>query len=324
MLTDTVRPAKNWWRRTARRLFALAAGLVVLVALFAFSIAVISSLPLPEGGQLGTLAKKVLGKAVTDFLPDDPPPADYPIEKQWLTDDELMVKERGLRDAVARPNAEPIQRAENEAELAEIERELQERTPQSPKLAIMQDPALSPILAQPLWTLLPPALVQHWPFVLLLVYVSDLALLMLIGKVPLAYNLRYLWVRKRDTILTSVVFTVVVALVVVLMAFVNGMYKLNESTGIPGNVLVLSEGATDELFSSLSYNDVNNVERVIVKEDEHNRPLQNPAAVQQVMPGPDGKPLVGADGKVVLVPADAPEIRAQTRRRIWRATKLTW
>ena len=44
----------------------------------------------------------------------------------------------------------------------------------------------------------------------------------------------------------------VVALVVVLLAFVNGMYKLNESTGVPGNVLVMSEGSTDELFSNLA------------------------------------------------------------------------
>ena len=73
-------------------------------------------------------------------------------------------------------------------------------------------------------------------------YGTDLVLLLLIGKVPLAYNFRYLWVRRRDTLLTALAFTVVVALVVVLLAFVNGMYKLNESTGVPGNVLVLSEG----------------------------------------------------------------------------------
>ena len=76
----------------------------------------------------------------------------------------------------------------------------------------------------------------------LLVYGTDLVLLLLIGRVPLAYNFRYLWVRRRDTALTALAFTVVVALVVVLLAFVNGMYKLNESTGIPGNVMVLSDG----------------------------------------------------------------------------------
>ena len=53
----------------------------------------------------------------------------------------------------------------------------------------------------------------------------------------------------------TVAFTVVVALVVVLLAFVNGMYKLNETTGVPGNVLVMSEGSTDELFSNLARGD---------------------------------------------------------------------
>jgi ABC-type lipoprotein release transport system permease subunit len=307
VLTDSIRPARSWFRRTARRVFAVLAGLVVLVALFAFSIEVISRLPLPEGGQLGTLAKKVLGFACSDFMPDDPAPADFPKDKQWLTPDELLEKQQGLQDAVARPNADPLQRSDNEKELTLVNRELEERTPRSLKLVVMRNPKLSPILAKPLWTLLPPTLVQHWPFVLLLVYISDLGLLMLIGKVPLAYNLRYLWVRRRDTLLTAVVFTVVVALVVVLLAFVNGMYKLNESTGIPGNVLVLSEGSTDELFSNLSYNDVNNVERIVVTEDEKNRPLPKPTGVQQVTPGPDGKPLIGADGHVVPLAADVPQ-----------------
>src|SRR5207248_1909496 len=92
------------------------------------------------------------------------------------------------------------------------------------------------------------------------VYATDLLLLLLIGRVPLAYNFRYLWVRKRDTILTALAFTVVVALVIVLLSFVNGMYKLNESTGIPGNVMVLAEGSTDELFSNLGRSEAQYVE----------------------------------------------------------------
>ncbi len=82
----------------------------------------------------------------------------------------------------------------------------------------------------PLWKLLPLALVEQWPFVLLVVYGTDLLLLLLIGKVPLAYNFRYLWVRRRDTALTAVAFTVVVALVVVLLAFVNGMRRVAART----------------------------------------------------------------------------------------------
>jgi ABC-type lipoprotein release transport system permease subunit len=308
VLSDTVRPTRSWWLRTLRRFLALCAGLIVLVALFAFSIEVVSRLPLPAGGQLATLARKVFSFSVTDFMPSDSEPADYPRNSQWLSPAELLEKHRSLKDAVARftPQTDPLVRADTEADLAQVEKELTERTAGSAKLRIMQDPKLGPVLAKPLWTLLPPTLVQHWPFVLLIVYASDLALLMLIGKVPLAYNLRYLWVRRRDTFLTAVVFTVVVALVIVLLAFVNGMYKLNESTGIPGNVLVLSEGSTDELFSNLGYSDVNNVERVMITRDDKGKPLPRPTGVQQLTPGPDGRPLVGSDGKAVLLPADAP------------------
>ena len=142
-------------------------------------------------------------------------------------------------------------------------------------MKVRLDPVLAPWLAEPIWTLLPPALIQHWPFVFLIVYATDLLLLMLIGKVPLAYNFRYLWVRRRDTALTALAFTVVVALVVVLLAFVNGMYKLNETTGVPGNVMVLAEGSTDELFSNLERAAATDVERVEVagsgKADVHRR-----------------------------------------------------
>lgn len=306
VLSDTVRPVTTWWRRTLRRVGAAFAGLLVLIALFAFAIEVTSRLPLPAGGQLGSLAKKVLAFAVTDFMPDAPQPADYEPGKPWLTAKELVDKRKALTEAIARPNIDPILKTESEDELKKTEAEIGERTPKSAKLRVMENPNLSPFLARPLWTLMPPTLVQHWPVVLLLVYASDLALLMLIGKVPLAYNLRYLWVRKRDTILTAVVFTVVVALVVVLLAFVNGMYKLNEGTGIPGNVLVLSEGSTDELFSNLSRGDVSNVETLVIDTDDKNRPLPRPTGVQQVTPGPDNKPLVGADGKLIPLPANAP------------------
>ncbi|MCE9568068.1 MAG: ABC transporter permease [Planctomycetes bacterium] len=308
VLTDTVRPTKSWWLRTARRLFAFGAGLVVLVSLFAFAIEVTSRLPLPIGGQLGTLAKKVLGSSVVEMpflFPDDPEPASLPSGKTWMTPRELLDRQTTLKQSVAKPNADPLLRSEAEKELAQVNGEIAERTPHVKKLQIMQNPDLAPILAKPLWTLLPPTLVQHWPFVFLIVYAADLGLLLLIGKVPLAYNLRYLWVRRRDTLLTAIVFTVVVALVIVLLAFVNGMYQLNESTGVPGNVLVLSEGSTDEIFSNLSYDDVGNVARQKVDRDAQGRPFAKPLGVQLITCGPDGKPLVGADGKLVPLPADA-------------------
>jgi len=85
--------------------------------------------------------------------------------------------------------------------------------------------------------------------------VATIAVL-LIARVPLTYNLRNLVVRWRVTVMTALAFTLVVALLTVMLAFVNGMYRLTEASGQPGNVIVLADGATDELFSNLGRKDV--------------------------------------------------------------------
>lgn len=303
VLTDSAKPVRTFWSRLRRRVFAVFTGLVVLVALLGFSIEVVSRLPLPEGGQLAALAKKMLGSSILDLtLPEaflEQPPKDLPEGQQFLTAQELLDKRNQYREYANRQNRNSEEIRDGLQKMAEIEKTIEERLPTSPRLQIMLDPKLSPWLAKPIWSFLPPALVQHWPFVFLIVYGTDLALLLLIGRVPLAYNFRYLWVRKRDTALTALAFTVVVALVVVLLAFVNGMYKLNESTGIPGNVMVLSDGATDELFSNLGYGDVGNVERVMVTEDEKGRALKKPLGV--------ARGVIGLDGNFTALPADTPK-----------------
>jgi ABC-type lipoprotein release transport system permease subunit len=75
-------------------------------------------------------------------------------------------------------------------------------------------------------------------------------------RVPLSYNFRNLLVRWRTTALTGLAFTLVVALMTVMLAWVNGMYALTKGSAIPGNVLVLADGATDEVFSDLGYGDI--------------------------------------------------------------------
>jgi ABC-type antimicrobial peptide transport system permease subunit len=99
-------------------------------------------------------------------------------------------------------------------------------------------------------------------------------LLLLTGKIPLGYNLRNLAVRWRTTLLTALAFTLVVALLVVMLAFINGMTQLTEQSGQPGNVIVLSDGATDELISNLGYSDSADValQRGVLR-DERNHPL---------------------------------------------------
>jgi ABC-type antimicrobial peptide transport system permease subunit len=115
--------------------------------------------------------------------------------------------------------------------------------------------------------------------------VSVLIILFFLGKVPIGYNLRNLAVRWRTTFLTALAFTLVVSLLTVLLAFVKGMDKLTEGSGQPGNVMVLSDGATDELFSTLAYNDTNNVEREKASADPDGRPLKQPVQVEQVERG---------------------------------------
>jgi ABC-type lipoprotein release transport system permease subunit len=84
-------------------------------------------------------------------------------------------------------------------------------------------------------------------------------LLSFVGQVPISYNIRNLLVRWRITLLTALAFTLVVGLLVVMLAFVNGMYKLTQGSGQPGNVIILSDGASDELFSNLGFGDATDV-----------------------------------------------------------------
>lgn len=99
-------------------------------------------------------------------------------------------------------------------------------------------------------------------------------LLTLWGRVPLRYNLRNLTVRWLTTLLTAIGFVLVIGLLTVMLAFVNGMYVLTQSTGVPGNVLVISEGFQDESISNLPNDTVTDVmlQPGIVR-DEKERPL---------------------------------------------------
>ncbi len=123
--------------------------------------------------------------------------------------------------------------------------------------------------------------------------------LLVIAKVPLSYNLRNLTVRWRITLLTALAFTLVTALLIVMLAFVNGMNRLTSGSGQPGNVLILAEGATDESFSNLNIADVAEIE---VQPD--------------VVRGKDGRPMASRETYMVVnqpVPPDAPPGRPKRR-----------
>lgn len=292
VLADTVPPAKSWLRRMFRRLLGLGAGIVVLVALLAFSIEIVNRalpvVPKTEKHGLQALAERVLGFAMVDLIYEPLPPPEEGTGRTPLTPRELIDKRDELQKSII-SGTDSIRIREAEAQLQEIEAEIEQRTPTSRKLRVMLNPELAPWLAVPIYTLLPTALVQHWPFVFLVMYGTDLLLLMLIGKVPLNYNIRNLMVRWRINVLTGFAFFFVVALLIILLAFVNGMYRLNQGTGIKGNVFILSDGATDELFSNLGYGDVDNVARVTVDIDEKGNALPGSIRVRRAVPTPDGR-----------------------------------
>ena len=71
---------------------------------------------------------------------------------------------------------------------------------------------------------------------------TGLALLLLVGlflsvQVPVQYLVRNLTVRWRTTLMTALAFVLVISLLTVMMAFVNGMYRLTKASGQPGNVV---------------------------------------------------------------------------------------
>jgi ABC-type lipoprotein release transport system permease subunit len=211
VLTDAVSAKSGWGRHTLRRLGAVAIAVVVLVALLAIAVEVVSRLPLPEKGSFGIIARTLL-----------PAPE------------------------VVLPPAEE----------------------QRKEILAAMPPEAREFWTTPLYAKLPSAMVEHWPFVSLMVYVLDLGVLLLIGKVPLTYNLRNVRVRWKTNAMTAVAFMCVIALLTFLLAFVNGMNNLTENSGVPGNVFVLSDGSTDEIFSNLGYGELDNVERVEVDEEQ--------------------------------------------------------
>jgi len=111
------------------------------------------------------------------------------------------------------------------------------------------------------------------------------------GKIPFSYNVRNLVVRWKTTLLTILAFVAVNALLVVMLAFVNGMYQLTDSSGNPANVVVLSEGATDESFSNLQFTDAGELENNSKVARDNGRPRCSREAYLVVnQPIPDARP----------------------------------
>jgi putative ABC transport system permease protein len=119
-----------------------------------------------------------------------------------------------------------------------------------------------------------PFRLSAWSLLPLAIGIAIAVILVLGGKVPVSYNLRNVQVRWQTTLVTALAFTLVVALLTVMLAFVNGMYQLTLGSGQPANVIVLAEGSTDETFSNVSLADASDIELLPgVLRDENDRPV---------------------------------------------------
>jgi putative ABC transport system permease protein len=78
-------------------------------------------------------------------------------------------------------------------------------------------------------------------------------------QIPLSYNLRNLAVRKMTTIMTALGIGLTVAVLLAILALVEGLNHAFATTGHPLNVLVVRKGAQAELTSNFSRDKFNDV-----------------------------------------------------------------
>ena len=70
--------------------------------------------------------------------------------------------------------------------------------------------------------------------------------------IPISYNIRNLIVRKTSTIMTALGIALTVAVLLAVLALVEGLRTAFKATSNPAHVLVTRKGATSELVSSVS------------------------------------------------------------------------
>jgi cell division protein FtsX len=119
-----------------------------------------------------------------------------------------------------------------------------------------------------------------------------LGLLMVTRKIPFQYSIRNLMVRWITTVMTAAAFTVVVFLLTFMVAFVGGMNRVVGRSANPANVIVMSDGATDEVFSVLPISEATEIEHQPGVVWQNGRPLSSREVyvfVNQPTTGPDGR-----------------------------------
>src|SRR2546421_4419411 len=93
---------------------------------------------------------------------------------------------------------------------------------------------------------------------------------------PLKYNIRNIVVRKGSTLATAFTIGLTVAVFLMVMALARGIDLTLSSSGEPLNVIVLREGSTAELNSSVSRENLNDLLYLDGVEREGDQPLAAP------------------------------------------------
>jgi putative ABC transport system permease protein len=93
---------------------------------------------------------------------------------------------------------------------------------------------------------------------------------------PLKYNLRNITVRKSSTLATAFTIGLTVGVYLMVMALAHGIDLTLASSGEPNNLIVLREGSTAELNSSVTRDNLNNLIYLDGVEREGDQPLAAP------------------------------------------------
>jgi ABC-type antimicrobial peptide transport system permease subunit len=111
---------------------------------------------------------------------------------------------------------------------------------------------------------------------------------------PISYNVRSLYVRRKVTLLAIGGIALVVAVLIVLTAMAAGFRIALQATGSPDNAIVTQRGSGSELTSGFSRDSANTVlVDARVKRDEAGRPMASPelVIVANLVRREDGQPI---------------------------------
>jgi putative ABC transport system permease protein len=128
--------------------------------------------------------------------------------------------------------------------------------------------------------------------------------------IPLSYNLRNLRVRKTTTLMTALGIALTVAVLLAVMALVEGLRTSLGATGDPLNVLVMRKGSTSELASNFSRTQYQDVKfKAGIARDQAGQPLASLEMVTIIVLARPDRPEEGANITVRGITSTGLELR---------------